>query len=148
MLSWGKGGRELVRYYGYEWQYPIQIMNTHLFSSNQPISGRFIHRVHTEGGYSQHSRDGHHYHLAGGGTYTVVLVSVSTPHHYHSLHRGLSVEELLYIYFILLITTIPPYISKHRFSSLSNIYLYCINELLSIHPELIPFVLCVQTVSN
>lgn len=71
MLSWGKGGRELVRYYGYEWQYPIQIMNTHLFSSNQPISGRFIHRVHTEGGYSQHSRDGHHYHLAGGGTYTV-----------------------------------------------------------------------------
>lgn len=100
MLSWGKGGRELVRYYGYEWQYPIQIMNTHLFSSNQPISGRFIHRVHTEGGYSQHSRDGHHYHLAGGGTYTVVLVSVSTPHHYHSLLRGLSVEELLYIYIL------------------------------------------------
>lgn len=103
MLSWGKGGRELVRYYGYEWQYPIQIMNTHLFSSNQPISGRFIHRVHTEGGYSQHSRDGHHYHLAGGGTYTVVLVSVSTPRHYHSLLRGLSVEELLYIYIFYII---------------------------------------------
>lgn len=123
MLSWGKGGRELVRYYGYEWQYPIQIMNTHLFSSNQPISGRFIHRVHTEGGYSQHSRDGHHYHLAGGGTYTVVLVSVSTPHHYHSLLRGLSVEELLYIFYIINYNNTTIYFKASLFQSFKYLFI-------------------------
>lgn len=36
----------------------------YLFSSNKPISGHFLHCVHSNGGYAQHRRDGHHHHLA------------------------------------------------------------------------------------
>lgn len=36
----------------------------YLLSCDQPISGRFPHSVHADGGYAQHRRDGHYHHLA------------------------------------------------------------------------------------